>query len=282
MIPALGSGLGYRRELKAAILEARERIDFVEIVADQFMDSPAQLTELESLRDVFPVIPHGVGLSIGTIAPLPAEYLRAVKSICDATRTPYFSEHLAVTRVPGIDIGHLSPIWFSERALNATVDNVCRVQDYLGRPLVLETITYPLAIPGADLSQGEFFSRLVDLSGCGVLLDVTNVYVNSVNHHFDPVSFLKDMPLDRVVQIHLAGGFWSEGVLVDGHCEPVDDGSWGLLEKLADMIAVRASIIEQDDKFPDDPTALIAQVDKARRIIANGKAALEPAMMKSA
>jgi uncharacterized protein (UPF0276 family) len=272
-IPHLGSGLGYRRELKGAIIEAQQSIDFLEIVADQFMDHPFELDELEELREIFPIIPHGVGLSIGTAAPLDQLYLRSIKQICDVTRAPYFSEHLAMTRVPGINIGHLSPLWFSEEVLATAIDNVRQVQDYLCKPLVLENVTYLFDIPKASMSQAQFFSRLVDASGCGILLDVTNVFVNSVNHHFDPVSFLQEMPLDNIVQIHLAGGYWSQGVLIDGHCKPVDEGSWTLLHTLADLIDIRGCILEQDDDFPDKISDLVSQIARAREIMSNGAGA---------
>ena len=231
-MPVFGSGMGYRRELKQAIFDARERIDFLEVVADQFIGDRRRLTELEEICAAFPVIPHGVGLSIGS-PELDHEYLRAIRVVSDVTALrSYYSEHLAMTRAPGIDLGHLTPLWFTEAALRSTVDNVARVQDYLRKPLVLENVTYPFDIPNAGMKQTEFFSRLVEATGCGVLLDVTNVYINSANHGFDPVAFLKEMPLDRIVQIHLAGGYERDGAWIDGHSEPVNDGSWDLLDAL--------------------------------------------------
>ena len=266
-IPFLGSGLGYRRELRERILESRAIIDFLEIVTEQFMGDAGRLRDLEELCALFPVIPHGIGLSIGSES-LDEEYLRNIKRVSDVTGSAYYSEHLAVTRAPGIDIGHLSPVWFSEDVLRITIDNVLRVQDVLRKPLILETITYLFEIPHAPMSQAEFFTRLTEASGCGVLLDVTNVYINSVNHHFDPVAFLKDMPLDRVVQVHLAGGYVHDGIMIDGHSELVDDGSWRLLEVLTGLTPVKASILEHDANFPDDPQVLIDQVCRARALMA--------------
>ena len=174
-----------------------------------------------------------------------------------------------MTRAPGIDIGHLSPLWFTETVLDITIENVRRVQDYLGKPLVLENVTYPFDIPRADMTQPEFFGRLVEASGCGILLDVTNVYINSVNHHFDPVEFLKNMPLDRVVQVHLAGGFVKDGVMIDGHSEVVDEQSWSLLDTLVSLVPVRASILEHDANFPEQISVLLSQVTRARGILAH-------------
>jgi len=275
-IPVLGSGLGYRRELKRAMFESRDAIDFVEIVADQFLSDPRQIEELEELCDVFAVIPHGVGLSIGSVT-LDEEYLGAIKVVSDVTRSPYYSEHLAITRVPGIDIGHLSPIWFTEQVLQSTVDNVLRVQEVLDKPLVLENVAYLFDIPNASMKQTEFFGRLVESTGCGVLLDLTNLYTNSVNHHFDPLAFLDELPLERVVQIHLAGGYWANGVLIDGHCEPVEEGSWSLLETLAGRLRVKGSILEHDANFPAELSVLLEQVDRARRMISHRGTSLEAA-----
>ncbi|KYF55848.1 hypothetical protein BE08_05000 [Sorangium cellulosum] len=264
-IPVLGSGLGYRRELKAAIFESRADIDFVEVVTEQFFGDARYLADLEELCQVFPVIPHGVGLSIGSVE-LDEAYLRAIKVISDTTRSPYYSEHLAMTRAPGIDIGHLSPVWFTEAVLRTAIDNVSRVQDTLGKPLVVENVTYLFEIPGATMKQAEFFGRLVEATGAGILLDLTNLYTNSVNHGFDPEVFLDELPLDKVVQIHLAGGYWASGVLIDGHCEPVEEGSWSLLSKLSQRARVKASILEHDANFPD-LSVLLAQVARARTMI---------------
>jgi uncharacterized protein (UPF0276 family) len=264
--PSLGSGMGYRRELKDGILESRGAIDFLEVITEQFTGSPAQLRELEQLCDVFPVIPHGVGLSIGSET-LDEDYIRQIKRVSDLTESPYYSEHLAMTRSAGIDIGHLSPLWFTEAMLRLTTGHVLRVQDMLNKPLVLENVTYPFDIPNSGMTQTEFFCRLVEATGCGILLDVTNVHINSVNHHFDPAAFLRQMPLDHLTQIHLAGGYVSNGMMIDGHSEMVDEGTWRLLETLTSLTPVRASILEHDANFPDRISVLLGQLARAREIM---------------
>jgi len=269
-IPMLGSGLGYRRELKDVIFESQHAIDFVEIVTEQFIGQPGQIRELEEVCEVFPVIPHGIGLSIGSQS-LDEEYLKEIKRVSDVTGSPYYSEHLAMTRAPGIDIGHLSPLWFVGPVLRATADNVLRVQDFLKKPIILENVTYLLAVPDAVMTQAEFFARLVEATGCGVLLDVTNVYINSVNHHFDPVAFIKEMPLDRIVQVHLAGGYMHNGLMIDAHSEAVDEGSWSLLETLMELTMVKGSILEHDANFPSDVSVLLDQVGRARQIMSRGR-----------
>jgi uncharacterized protein (UPF0276 family) len=272
-VPYLGSGLGYRRELRDDILASADEVDLLEIVTEQFLDSTERFDELDELCDRFTVIPHGVGLSIGSAAPLDREYLAKIRRVSDMTGCPYYSEHLALTRVPGIDIGHLSPLWFTQPVLDCTIRNVHQVHDLLGKPLALENVTYQFEIPGATMTQAEFFGRLVETTGCAILLDVTNLYINSVNHRFDPVAFLAEMPVERIVQIHLAGGFWSDGVLVDGHSEEVPSEVWQLLELLTGLTDVRASILEHDENFPDDTSVLFREVSRARDIISRGRLA---------
>lgn len=269
-IPQLGVGLGFRDEIADRIFAARPDIDFVEIVTERYLGGPAALDELREVVDAFPVIPHGLDLSIGTAGPLDPEYLRAITRVSEAAGSPYYSDHLCLTRVPGIEFGHMAPLWFSREVLRTTIDRVNAVQDALGKPLVLENMTYPFEIPGPDMSQTEFFHRLVDATGCGVLLDVTNVYTNAVNHGFDPVRFLTEMPLDSVVQVHLAGGYWHEGVLIDGHSHPVPPEVWDLFAWLCDRVEVKAALVEFDQNFPAF-SVLIDQVSTARKLMSTGR-----------
>ncbi|HVS00664.1 MAG TPA: DUF692 domain-containing protein [Thermoanaerobaculia bacterium] len=266
-VPFLGSGLGYRREIRDQIFGARDAIDVLEVIADPYVQSPGRLDELRELCDAFPVIPHGVGLSPGSAQPPDREYLAGIRKVSDITGMPFYSEHLCMTRAPGIDLGHLAPLWYTEEVLADTIRNVEITQDALGKPLVLENITYVLEIPGATLTQTEFFDRLVEATGCGVLLDITNVFINSVNHRFDSDEFLDRMPLQRVVKVHLAGGLWHQGVLVDGHSEVVQEESWTLLEKLVRRTGVKACILEHDANFPESIDVLLRQVARARSIL---------------
>jgi uncharacterized protein (UPF0276 family) len=264
-IPYLGSGLGYREELAAQLDAARERIDVVEVLSERYTWRPQGMEELAWICDRFKAIPHGLNLSIGSMAPLDRDHLRAIRRVSELTGAPYYSEHLAMTRVPGIDLGHLTPLLFTEEVLERTTGKVRAVQDTLGKPLVLENVTYDFEIPGG-MPQPEFFSRLVEATGCGILLDVTNLWINSVNHHFDPVAFLDEMPLEQVVHVHVSGGYWEAEALVDGHSEPVQEESWRLLEALARRSPVKTVILEHDDNYPP-LDQLLPQVDRARAIV---------------
>lgn len=266
-VPRLGSGLGYRLELRESILAAREGLDFVELLTDEFLHGSGSLDEVREVCDAFPAVPHGIGLSVGSATGLDRGYLAQIKRVSDITGSPYYSEHLCMTRAPGIDIGHLSPLRFTEEMLERTIRNVLIAQDFLEKPLVLENVTYVVAVPRGELAQTEFFRELVDATGCGVLLDLTNVYINAVNHGFEPEEFLDDMPLGHVVQVHLAGGYWFSDRLVDGHSEAVQEESWNLLELLARRVDVRACVIERDGNFPDNLEPLVGEVARARAII---------------
>jgi uncharacterized protein (UPF0276 family) len=270
-IPYLGSGLGYRSEIGQSIFARLDEIDFVEVIPEQFLTSTAGLGELERVAEALQVIPHSVSLSVGSAAPPDRDFLRGIKRVCEITRPPYYSEHLCVSRVPGIDIGQLSPLWFTEEVLEVCIANVSAVQDYLGMPLVLENVNYVVEVPGSHMPQTEFFNRLVAATGCGVLLDVTNVYINSVNHDFDPAQFLLEMPLDRVVQVHLAGGYWADGWMIDSHSGPVHEASWKLLDLLVSRAPVKGVILEHDQDYPDDFSELTRQVNRARDLLRHGR-----------
>lgn len=265
-IPHLGSGLGFRDQLADETFAAQQEIDFVEIITEEYAGGPAELEELREVVDAFAVIPHGVGLSIGTAGPVDREYLGQIKRVSELTRSPYYSDHLCMTRAPGIDLGQLAPLWFRDDVLRGTIDRVNEVQDELGKPLVLENVTYLFEIPGPDMSPTEFFRRLAEATGCGILLDVTNVYTNAVNHHFDPERFITEMPLDSVVQVHVAGGFWQDGVLADSHSHPVPQHVWDLFALVCKRADVKAALLEHDQNFPDF-RVLIDQVAKAREIM---------------
>ncbi len=265
-IPPLGVGLGYRSALREGILAHRKQIDFLEIIADNYLRDPAAWQELEELCTLFTVIPHGINLSIGSVMPLDRAYLQGIKRICEITHAPYYSEHLCLTRVPGRDIGHLSPLWYTEEALRHVTHNVVAVQELLGIPLVLENVTYFLHIPHGSMSQEEFFQRLVHATGCGVLLDVTNVWINAANHHGDPKSFLEHMPLEHLVQVHLAGGYWRGGWLVDSHSELVSEEVFALFLFLAARCQIKGVIFEHDYHFPPIGQ-LLMQMERAHEIM---------------
>lgn len=273
-VPAYGAGLGFRNEIAQAAFDAADRIDFVEITADDFVFDDLGWRRLERICERFRVIAHGTGLSIGSVNRPDRAYLQKLKRVCAISGSPYYSEHLAMTRSPGLDIGYMAPVWYEEETLERLVRNVGLVQDALERPLVLETISYFIDLPHATMSQTEFFHRLVERTDCGVLLDVTNIYMNAANMGFDAEAFLRAMPLEHVVQVHIAGGHWDahRGMLLDSHSAPVQEESWALLQLLASLIPIKGVVLEHDWQLPAIGV-LLDQVDRIRTIIAPAPAA---------
>ena len=160
----------------------------------------------------------------------------------------------------------MTPLWFTFETLEVTVRNICQTQDALGRPLALENVTYLIEIPGADMTQAEFFTELVQRTACRVLLDVTNVTINAEMHGFSPAEFVAAMPLEQLAYVHLAGGRRTEGLLLDSHSEPIQEESWELLELLASLGRLPGVVIEHDANFPAFDV-LLAQIARARATI---------------
>ena len=267
-IPYLGIGLGFRKDIADALDVYQEEIDLLELIPTHFVEA-RQMQGLSKMVQTFPCVLHDVSLSIGS-SYIDWEHLGRMRRVSEYTRAPYFSDHLCVSQTPGIDLGHLSPLWYTREVLENVVRKVDTIQNYLGKPLVLETISYSFEIPLADFSQPEFFQHLTRRTGCGILLDVENLRVNSINHRFDPLHFLEAMPLDHVVQVHLAGGIFRDEKALDTHSHPVSDTTWTLFETLATKADVKAVILERDQNFPHFGE-LVDELRKARAIMAKSR-----------
>ncbi|QJT03875.1 DUF692 domain-containing protein [Streptomyces asoensis] len=264
-ISVSGAGLGYRKELSNEFSLHSAEIDVVEILADQWFgyDNPRRLREV---ADEFSTVLHGVGMSLAGAGRIPDDYLEEIRKVTDACGASYYSEHLAMTHVPGADAGHLCPPVISEEGLRACIRNVDRAQTALGVPLALENITYSFSLGADHVDAATFFTQLVAATGCYMLLDVANLYINSKNHSFDPLSYLDKLPTDRIVQVHLAGGVvTSTGQHIDSHSETIGDEIWRLAADTAERCSPSAVIVERDDNFPDFE-ALIKEVAMARDI----------------
>ena len=267
-LPHLGVGLGYRAPLHDDILANADRIDFLEFISDQYLYAPQEKTDaLAELGQSFPLIPHGVGMSIGTAGPVSSDYLRRLAALVERVDAPWFSDHLSFTKVPDTDIEQLTPLWFTSESLAAVRRNLRQVEEAVGgRQFLLENITYYFSMPGSEMTEAEFVTRVLDGGGTGLLLDVNNVYVNSVNLGFDPYEFLDSVPLERTVQIHLAGGIYVRDMLVDSHSAPVNETVWELLGYVLDRAPVKAILLEWDQDWPEFGV-LIEHLDRARAML---------------
>lgn len=267
-IPYLGVGLGFRSIFKADLFIDPRSVDFLEITLDHYLDaSPAKWRELELLKQSFRLIPHGLNLSLGSAEGVDSEYLAKVADLVHFVDPPYWSEHIALTKAGGIEIGHLSPSVFSQEAVDVFVKNIETVKKTIPYPLVLENITYLFELPHSNLSEAAFLSQILERADCGLLLDITNLYTNAYNHGFDYRHFLSQIPLERVVQLHFTGGFVAQnGILIDSHSENTPDAIWEVMDYVFSVASPKGVILERDENIP--PFAeLKKEVQKAKDLI---------------
>ena len=266
-LPTLGVGLGYRRPLRGGIFQHRDQIEFLELIADHYL-SPTheQEEELDLLATHFPLVPHGIGLSLGSAEGLDPGYLRDLGRLVRRLNPPWWSEHVSFTRAGGIDIGHLSPMPFTWEAVHVLHRNIGAVQSAIDAPFLLENVAYLVRLPGAEMSEAQFIGEVAERCNCGLLLDITNLYANSTNHGYDAHAFLDALPMDRVVQLHFAGGHWVDDVLVDSHSQPTHREVWELMEEVLGRTPnVAGAVLERDENLPA-VEALVEELDHARQI----------------
>lgn len=265
-LPALGSGLGYREPFRTDLFLRPGAVDFLEIVADHYLDaSREKREELELLASQFPLVPHALDLSLGSADGLDPDYLNLLAELVNRLDPPWWSEHLSLTRSGGVEIGHLSPLPFTREARDTVCRNVEAARRRIRAPLILENITCPFFVPGAEMTEVDFLSEVVERTGCGVLLDVANLHINSVNHGYDPWQALERLPLERVVQLHFVGGHQEGGTWIDSHSRPAPPEIWALMETVLAQAPVKGIILERDEALP--PFAeLEAEVARARTL----------------
>lgn len=265
-LPFLGAGVSYRDSWRWEVVRHRDDLGVVECIADD-VAGEVGLREFLLIRQAVPVILHGIGLSLGSAEGLDPARVRHVARVVEAVKPPWFSEHIAFTRAGGVEIGHLTPLPFTPEAVATVAANVQELRAALpGLPLLLENIAYPFPLPGAAMTEAELVRAILEETGAGLLLDLENVHANALNHGYDPVEYLESLPLERVVEVHLAGGLWKEGQYMDTHTRSVPEESWKLLEWLIPRSDVRAVIIERDDDLPPFGH-LLAEVRRAEGLL---------------
>ncbi|MCC9311961.1 DUF692 domain-containing protein [Kitasatospora sp. RB6PN24] len=265
----LGVGLGYRQELREAILDAADSIDFLELITDQYIDMPPhKAVEARELADRFPILLHGVDLSLGTDQPPDTEYVKKIQRLAERIEPEWVSDHLCFTQVPGLNLGQLTPLAFTPETAEIAARNIRLVAQELEQPFAVENISYYFRVPWSTMSEAEFITEVVTRADCHLLLDLTNVLNNATNLGFDAADFLDRIPLERVLQVHLAGGYWQDGVLLDTHSHPVPAQVLKLLlDFVPRMPALKAVMVERDQNFPP-PAELLAELDGIRQALA--------------
>jgi uncharacterized protein len=265
-LPTLGVGLGFREPFRSDLFLHRQQVDFLEITADHYLDAPPEKEqELELLADHFTLIPHAINLSLGSAEGIDPVYVRKLAQLMRRLAPPWWSEHIAFTQAGGVDIGHLSPLPFTHEAVEVLCHNLAEVRRQVDLPLILENITYMVTVPGGEMREAEFLTEVVERADCGLLLDVTNLHTNAVNHGYDPSAFLEHLPWERVVQLHFAGGHWHHGVLIDSHAQPTPPEVWAVLEAVVSRAPVKGIVLERDENLPPF-AALLAELEQARHI----------------
>jgi uncharacterized protein (UPF0276 family) len=248
----IGHGVGLRREHFARVLSAPTRVDWFEIISENFMvDGGRPLDILMRVRRDYPVVMHGVSLSIGSTDPLDMDYLDRLRRLADRVEASWVSDHLCWTGVGGHNAHDLLPMPYSEEALEHVVSRVSRVQEKLGRRIALENPSSYLTFAASSLSESEFLAAVAERADCGILLDVNNVYVSSVNHRFDPVAYIDAIPRDRVWQFHLAGHSDHGSYLLDTHDHPVPDPVWNLYRHAVERFGTVPTLVEWDANIPE-------------------------------
>ncbi|MGH1349207.1 MAG: MNIO family bufferin maturase [Methyloligellaceae bacterium] len=249
--PYLGYGLGLRSQHYSDILNGEPEIDWFEIISDNYMiDGGQPLHILDQIAERYPLVMHGVSLSIASTAPMNMDYLERLKVLAERVKPKWISDHLCWTGVHGVNLHDLLPIPYTKEALDHVVDRVKQVQDFLGRRLTLENVSTYVSFKESEMTEWEFIAELTERADCWVLFDINNVYVSSFNHGYDPMKFLNGIPEDRVVQFHVAGHDNMGTYIIDTHDHPVCDDVWKLYRHALKRFGPVSTIIERDDNIP--------------------------------
>ncbi|GMV38463.1 MAG: hypothetical protein AMXMBFR64_01790 [Myxococcales bacterium] len=263
-LPVLGHGIGLRRPFFDTILEVARPVDWLEVVPENFiLFGGRPRRALAACAERWPIIPHGVSLSVGGPDPLDTDLLNGIRTLARDARSPWFSDHLCWSAAGGTHTQDLIPLPFSEEAVRHVAPRIREVSERVGLPFLVENISSYAIMPGSTMSEAQFLTAALEEADCGLLLDVNNVVVNAHNHGFDPVRFIQSIPLERVVQIHVAGHRVVGDLRVDDHGSAVSDPVWALYEHVIARIGPTTTLVEWDNHIPPVDVVL-DEADKAR------------------
>lgn len=264
--PDLGCGIGLRTKHYPFLLEHWPRCDWFEIISENYMVPGGRpLWVLDRIRERYPVVMHGVSLSIGSTDPLDEDYLRGLRLLAERVEPAWISDHLCWTSVGGHNAHDLLPLPYTEEAIAHVARRIGRVQDALGQPFVIENVSSYLAYRDSAMPEADFLAEIARRADCRILLDVNNVYVSSFNHGFDAQGYLEAIPVDRVVQFHLAGHTNHGTHILDTHDHPIVDPVWKLYADAVRRFGPRSTLIERDDHIPEF-AEVAAEAEHARAI----------------
>ena len=261
-----GVGIGWRPELASDLLRAPGAVDFVEVVAETCFAQPAVRREAQAIAEIWPVVPHGIKLSLGSASGIDLDKARRLGALARELRAPLISEHVALTRGGHLEIGHLTPLPFTRDAVAILARNVAAARRILPDiPLLLENIAWTFRWPEDAIPEGDFYQEVVKATGCDLLLDVANLYANARNAAASPSEALLSYPLDRVAMVHVAGGAFENGFYEDTHAHRVPDAVFELVERLLERTGPLPIVLERDAQFPPF-SEVVAEVTRLREI----------------
>ncbi len=261
-----GFGLGLRSQHYTEILETEPQLDFFEIISENFMIPGGKpLYFLDKIRERYPMVMHGVSLSIGSTDPLNWDYLKQLKKLIQRVKPAWVSDHLCWTGIKGLNMHDLLPLPYRDETIRHVVNRLSEVQDFLGHSLLLENVSSYVSFKHSTMTEWEFLRTVVLEANCKLLLDVNNIYVSSFNHGFEPLEYLKGIPLSKVQQIHLAGHTNNGDHIIDTHDADIIDPVWDLYAKTIEMSGPIPTLIERDDNIPP-LKELLLELDRARKV----------------
>ena len=261
-----GAGLGLRRGLLPELAQVPDgQIDFMEVAPENWINVGGRFgKQFRAMAERYPITLHGLSLNLGGFAPIDTDLVKSIRQFMSDFHCPLYSEHLSYCA----DEGHLydlMPIPFTEEAIKTVVARIQQVQDILGRRIAIENVSY-YAAPHQQMREIDFINAVIAEADCDLLLDVNNIYVNSINHRYDPVEFLKSLPGERATYIHVAGHYdEAEDLRVDSHGAPVINSVWSLLEEAYNTFGLLPTLLERDFNFPP-MEELLAEVEQIRAV----------------
>lgn len=263
-----GTGIGLRAQHIRHFLSGQPDVPWLELLTDNALSSGGLLpAQLRAIREHYPMTLHGVGMNLGSLAPLDWDYIGRVRQLADELEVSWISEHICFTAFGNYHSHDLLPLPNTEEALQHLVQRIEQVQDFLGRRLLMENASRYISYRDSTMSDGEFIRAMAEQSDCLLLLDVNNAYVNQINHGADALTLFHQIPLDRVAEVHLAGYQDKQSYLLDAHNGPVADPVWQLYRQLLALKPDIPTLIEWDNALP--PLAeLLQEAERARQIAA--------------
>ncbi len=278
--PDLGFGVGLRTSHFAHILENNPPVDWFEILSENFMDTNGRpMYVLDQIAEKYPIVCHGVSMSVGSTDPLDLEFLRKLKALANRVRAHWVSDHLCWTGVSGMNVHDLLPMPYTDESLRHTISRIKQIQDILERPIVLENPSTYLEFAQSTWNECDFMVAMAEEANCGILLDVNNIYVSAFNHGFSAEEYIDAIPANRIVQHHLAGHTNHGTHILDTHNDHVIDAVWELYRRCFQKCGGVATLLEWDADIPSFEV-VHAEALKAKQYREVAPAATVPVMEK--